>query len=446
VRILVTGWFSFDTAEVTAGDLAARDTAVRWLAESGLPHDVAVAENFRGRGDVGLTEADPDSYTDVVFVCGPASGKLVEEMFGRFPHARHVALGVSAVDGTARLPLDVLLERDSEAVVRPDLSLAASTAAGRTQVIGVILGHEQPEYGARHRLADAHALLGEALSSVDVARVLLDTRLHPCEPHLCRTPAQVESALARCDAVATTRMHGLALALKGGVPALGVDPVAGGGKVSRQAEALGWPAVARVGETAAGELAGLLRWCLSAEAAAMAGAVAGQVQPALEEIRERFIALFTTPSTNAPNAETHPLPAMSSRTRVPSRGPGCRHADPGYGTRSTAAVCRTDARGQLCGGVAVPWYDRVAAGSAENGPVAPGDAGDVPSAAELTPQFLNRGGIVPGRRVARGPRCLLVVVDGRMVHGSSPAWLADKPPLCCSTCRDQGSSHLLHTD
>lgn len=38
-------------------------------------------------------------------------------------------------------------------------------------------------------------------------------------------------------------MHGLALALKAGVPALGVDPVAGGGKVSRQAEALGWPAV-----------------------------------------------------------------------------------------------------------------------------------------------------------------------------------------------------------
>jgi hypothetical protein len=293
----VTGWFSFDTAEVTAGDLLARDTVVRWLTESGLPHDVAVAENFRGGGDVGLTEADPASYTDVVFVCGPASGKLVEEMFGRFPHARHVALGVSAVDGTARLPLDAMLERNSDAAVRPDLSLAAaSTTAGRAQVIGVILAHDQPEYGARHRLADAHALLGEALSSVDVARVQLDTRLHPREPHLCRTPAQVESALARCDAVATTRMHGLALALKVGVPALGVDPVVGGGKVSRQAEALGWPAVARVGETTAGELAGQLRWCLSAEAAAMAHAVAGWAQPSLQKIRERFIALFTTPA------------------------------------------------------------------------------------------------------------------------------------------------------
>jgi hypothetical protein len=302
VRILVTGWFSFDTAEVTAGDLLARDTAVRWLTESGLPHDVAVAENFRVSGDVGLAEADPDSYTDVVFVCGPASGKLVEEMFGRFPHARHVALGTSAVDGTARLPLDAMLERDSDAAVRPDLSLAASVPAGPPQVIGVVLAHDQPEYGARHRLADAHALLGEALSCVDVARVQLDTRLHPREPHLCRTPAQVESALARCDAVVSTRMHGLALALKAGVPALGVDPVAGGGKVSRQAEALGWPAVARVGETTAGELAGLLRWCLSAEARTMAGAVAGQAQPSLQEIRERFIALFATPAPNATSA------------------------------------------------------------------------------------------------------------------------------------------------
>jgi hypothetical protein len=109
-------------------------------------------------------------------------------------------------------------------------------------------------------------------------------------------PAQVELALARCDAVATTRMHGLALALKVGVPALGADPVAGGGKVSRQARALGWPAVACVGETAAGELAGLLRWCLSAEARTMAGTVAGKAQPSLEEIRERFIALFTAPA------------------------------------------------------------------------------------------------------------------------------------------------------
>jgi hypothetical protein len=292
VRILVTGWFSFDEAEITAGDLLARDTAVRWLAESGLPHDVAVAENFRRAGDVGLADADPGAYTDVLFVCGPAAGKLVSEMFGRFPHARRLALGVSAVGGTAGLALDALLERDSDAAVRPDLSLAAPAAEGRPAVIGVVLVHDQPEYGDRHRLSDAHALLGTALSQVDVARVQLDTRLHQNEAHLCQSPAQVESALARCDAIATTRMHGLALALKTGIPAVGVDPVTGGGKVSTQARALGWPGIARVGETSPGELAGLLRWSLSAEARALAAGVAGQARPALERLRAEFLALF----------------------------------------------------------------------------------------------------------------------------------------------------------
>lgn len=290
----MTGWFSFDEAEITAGDLLARDTAVRWLAESGLPHDVAVAENFRRAGDVGLAHADPGAYTDVLFVCGPAAGKLVAEMFGRFPHARRLAVGVSAVDGTAGLALDALLERDSDAAVRPDLSLAAPAAEGRPAVIGVVLAHDQPEYGDRHRLSDAHALLGTALSQVDVARVQLDTRLHQNEAHLCRTPAQVESALARCDAIATTRMHGLALALRAGVPGVGVDPVTGGGKVSTQARALGWPGIARVGETSPGELAGLLRWSLSAEARALAADVAGQARPALGRLRAEFLALFAT--------------------------------------------------------------------------------------------------------------------------------------------------------
>jgi hypothetical protein len=296
VRILVTGWFSFDESEITAGDLLARDVAVGWLAESGVPHDVAVAENFRRAGDVGLAEADPAAYSDVVFVCGPASGQPVAGMFGRFPHARKLALGVSAVDGTAGLGLDVLLERDSDAAVRPDLSLAAPSAAGRPPVVGVVLVHDQPEYGGRHRLSEAHALLGAALSQVDAARVQLDTRLHRDEPQLCRTPAQVESALARCDAVATTRMHGLALALRAGVPAVAVDPVAGGGKVSAQARALGWPGLAQVGETSPDELAGLLRWALSGPARAMAAEAAGQARPALERLRGEFLGLFARPA------------------------------------------------------------------------------------------------------------------------------------------------------
>lgn len=292
VRILVTGWFSFDPAEVTAGDLLARDTAVRWLTDAGLPHDVAVSANFRRPGDLALDDARPRDYTDVVFVCGPAAGKPVEEMFGRFPHARRIAVDVSVVDGTSRLPLDAVLERDRDGVARPDLSMAAPPVDRAIPLVGVVLAHEQPEYGDRRRLDEAHRLIAEALAPLDVARVLIETRLHPCDPWLCRTPAQAEAALARCDAVAATRMHGLVLALKAGVPAVGVDPVAGGGKVSRQAEALGWPGVARVGETTPRELSGLLRWCLTAEARTMASEITGRTAAALDDIRDRFVALF----------------------------------------------------------------------------------------------------------------------------------------------------------
>jgi hypothetical protein len=42
-----------------------------------------------------------------------------------------------------------------------------------------------------------------------------------------------------------------------------VDPVLGGDKVARQAEALAWPGVARVGQTTPQELSALLRWCLT---------------------------------------------------------------------------------------------------------------------------------------------------------------------------------------
>ena len=53
----------------TAGDLLARDVVCRWLRESGVPHDVALAPPFRGGVD--WRAVDPRAYRHVVFVCGP---------------------------------------------------------------------------------------------------------------------------------------------------------------------------------------------------------------------------------------------------------------------------------------------------------------------------------------------------------------------------------------
>lgn len=49
--------------------------------------------------------------------------------------------------------------------------------------------------------------------------------------------------LSRLDLVVTDRLHGMVLALRAGLPALAVDPVEGGAKVTAQARACGWPAL-----------------------------------------------------------------------------------------------------------------------------------------------------------------------------------------------------------
>ncbi|MFB9070447.1 polysaccharide pyruvyl transferase family protein [Citricoccus parietis] len=77
------------------------------------------------------------------------------------------------------------------------------------------------------------------------------------------SPEQLQSVIRRLDAVVTMRMHGLVLALRAGVPALALDPVEGGGKVTAQARALGWPAVLSAAAVSVSALDHQLAWCLS---------------------------------------------------------------------------------------------------------------------------------------------------------------------------------------
>ena len=75
------------------------------------------------------------------------------------------------------------------------------------------------------------------LGSKTCASVQLETRLDIRDWRLCSITEAFMSQLARLDIVVTTRLHSLALALSAGVPALAVDPVPGGGKVTAQARA-----------------------------------------------------------------------------------------------------------------------------------------------------------------------------------------------------------------
>ena len=97
-----------------------------------------------------------------------------------------------------------------------------------------------------------------------MAAVPIDTRLDESLTGL-RAPAEVDSLIARMDMVVTTRLHGTVLALKNGVPALAVDPIDGGAKITRQARVVGWPVLHNVESLSHDALLRDFDYCLTDE-------------------------------------------------------------------------------------------------------------------------------------------------------------------------------------
>lgn len=260
MRVLVAGWPSFLHGEATAGDVLSMRRVSAALDGAGIAVDVAWSPTLRP-GALHLDEADPAHYTHVVFTCGPVHGEQVEWLHRRYAGCRRIAVGVSVVDerSEAVAGFDRILARDGFGDPQPDLSYAAHTDS--VSVVGIMLAPGQHEYGGRRHHEQVHKTLLNWACGLDCARIGLDTRLDTADWRHCATPDQFVSLLARCDAVLTTRMHGLVLALRAGVPALAVDPVAGGGKVTAQARALGWPAVVPAEEVCPDTLDRWWRWC-----------------------------------------------------------------------------------------------------------------------------------------------------------------------------------------
>jgi hypothetical protein len=286
MKTLVCGWFSFESMGASAGDVLVRDLACDWLAGAGRDYDVALAPPFEGGVD--WRTADPRAYEEVLFVCGPfGNGPPLTEFLERFSGRRLVGLNLTMLEPVEDWdPTALLIERDSSREARPDLAFLSDRA--KVPVVGVVLIDSQPEYGAR----DLHVTVDEAiealLSSRELAVVRIDTRLDVNATEL-RTAGEVESLIARMDAVVTTRLHGLVLAIKNGVPALAVDTVAGGAKVSRQAEVLGWPIVLTPEDLDGDVLGKALHRCLSPEARDMARACSERARARLASVRDELL-------------------------------------------------------------------------------------------------------------------------------------------------------------
>jgi hypothetical protein len=282
VKALVAGWFSFEGSDATAGDLLACDLICEWLEDAGIVSEVARASPFAGGID--LADAEPAMYDLVVFVCGPFMRNPREiEFLGRFAGRPIVGVNVSLpVPLHEWAPFDLLFERDSSRRAHPDITFASRRPL--VPVIGLCLVEPYDEAV----VPLANAAVDRLIASREMAVVPIDTRLDVNATGL-RTEREVESALARMDAVVTTRLHGTVLALKNGVPALVIDPEPGGGRIKRQADTIGWPKAFTVDALEDHVLQEALDFCLSAEARTQALACASRAAVAVAEIRQTFI-------------------------------------------------------------------------------------------------------------------------------------------------------------
>jgi hypothetical protein len=291
MKVLVAGWFSFEEMGATAGDLLVRDVVCKWLAQAGCSFDVALAAPFAG--GVNWREANPAQYSCLIFACGPfGNGYPVTELLEHFNGCRLVGMNLSMLDSLdVWNPFDILFERDSSRTAHPDLAFVSSSK--KVPVVGVVLVHPQKEYkkGAMHQ--SANETIENFIAAREISRVNIDTRLDAGDNPL-RTPAEIESLIARMDIVLTTRLHGLVLSLKNGVPVIAVDPIAGGAKIRRQAETIGWETVFTADKVTDELLHDAFDCCLTKEAKIKAEQCAERARQIIEKVRNEFVQLIPT--------------------------------------------------------------------------------------------------------------------------------------------------------
>ena len=289
VRVLVAGWFSFSHGHATAGDLLARDLACEWLAAAGFAYDVGLAPPFAG--GVNWQNVRPEDYTHVVFVCGPFQQGALEQQFLRhFAGCRLIGLDLSMLTALDQWsPFDVLLERDSSATSRPDVVFLSRQPL--VPVVGRCL--VEPYDNSYWNLANE--AVARLLAARSTAVVEIDTRLDVNSTGL-RTPAEIESLIARVDVLVTTRLHGLVLALKNGVPAIAIDPMGDGAKILRQAATIGWPLAYAADQLNDAELQHAFDYCLTGDARAKAIECGERARRMIAEMPGEFLAGVTNTS------------------------------------------------------------------------------------------------------------------------------------------------------
>ena len=288
MRALVIGHFS------TVGDIESLDYVESALSKEGIAYDIAPYKGKLAphiRGSLRLASVNPADYTHLVAVCGPFWPAFLQRHgidLDRFAHCTRIGVNLTMVLPLSEWnPFHVLIERDSDRMTRPDITFLRDTPA--VPVIGLCMIARQPEYGKRQRHAEALGLFRQLVEAQGLATIEIDTRW----PRYRNSgglgsPAEVISVIRRTDVLLTNRLHGMVYALKAGVPVLALDPVQGSGKVTAQAQVLGWPAVSTVEDASPDWLKRNLDWCLSQEGHSAAAAIAEKARSLLQDLPDEL--------------------------------------------------------------------------------------------------------------------------------------------------------------
>ena len=296
-RVLLTGWFS------TVGDIESLDIVRRWVDVSGIPYDMAPFKEkirMKMKDVIDLDQIDPGIYSHMVVICGPVWKEKLDDLhldLSRFRHCVRIGLNLTMVAPPQTWnPFDTLIERDSDRLTRPDLTLLADTES--VPVVGLCLVGKQSSYAGRERHDEAERLFKNLIQRRDFAAIDLDTRWFRTKNGL-KTPAHFLSALQRVDLLLTNRLHGLVYAIKAGVPVIAIDAISGGAKVSAQAEALGWPQCIPIEEAKPERLDAAVDWCFSPESRALVQSCRKKAFKELRDVKRTFLAALLPESVSS---------------------------------------------------------------------------------------------------------------------------------------------------
>jgi hypothetical protein len=310
-RALVIGHFS------TVGDIEVLQEVERQLAAASMPWDVAPLSSGMSKFSadwLDIRTAIPAKYTHLLVVCGPFWRPYYLQRgvdLDAFAHCVRIGVNLSMIDdiGTYN-PFDRLIGRDSDNWARPDISFLHEVQ--KMPVAGLCLVTAQKEYGDRQEHDRAGKLFRNLAHRNGLALIELDTEW-PAERNACgfASPEQLESVCTRVDVMFTNRLHGTVLSLKNGIPVIAIDAIAGGGKVLRQASAIGWPEVFAIDQVTDAALDGALARCLQPAGRERARTCAARAQEAL--------AGFSRDFADALNARPQGKPSFTTAQMRPSR-------------------------------------------------------------------------------------------------------------------------------